>query len=84
MIACRDHLLHALDGVLIRALPTGILVARIVEHLAILLHEGLLEVAQARETKNPEAGLWTIDYTVVKQDGTEVMTFSSSFLIKCR
>jgi itaconyl-CoA hydratase len=42
------------------------------------------EVAQARETKNPEAGLWTINYTVVKQDGTEVMTFSSSFLIKHR
>ena len=41
-------------------------------------------VAQARETKNPEAGLWTIDYTVVNQDGTEVMTFSSSFLIKRR
>jgi acyl dehydratase len=42
------------------------------------------EVAEARETKNPDAGLWTINYTVVKQDDTEVMTFSSSFLIKRR
>ena len=41
-------------------------------------------VSQARETSKPGAGLWTLDYTVLKQDGTEVMTFSSSFLIKRR
>ena len=41
-------------------------------------------VSQARETSKPGAGLWTIDYTVVKQDGSTVMTFSSSFLIKRR
>ena len=41
-------------------------------------------VSEARETSKPDAGLWTIDYTVVKQDGSTVMTFSSSFLIKRR
>jgi itaconyl-CoA hydratase len=41
-------------------------------------------VSQARETSKADAGLWTIDYTVVKQDGSTVMTFSSSFLIKRR
>lgn len=41
-------------------------------------------VSQARETSNANAGLWTIDYTVVKQEGSTVMTFSSSFLIKRR
>ncbi len=41
-------------------------------------------VAQARTTKNPKAGLWTLDYTVLNQDGTPVMTFSSSFLISRR
>lgn len=41
-------------------------------------------VSEARATSKPGAGLWTIDYTVVKQDGSTVMTFSSSFLIKRR
>lgn len=41
-------------------------------------------VSQARETSKADAGLWTIDYVVVKQDGSTVMTFSSSFLIKRR
>ena len=39
-------------------------------------------VATARETKKPGVGIWAIDYTVLKQDGTIVMTFSSSFMIK--
>jgi acyl dehydratase len=41
-------------------------------------------VAQARPTKKPGAGLWILDYTVLNQNGTKVMTFSSSFLIKRR
>jgi acyl dehydratase len=41
-------------------------------------------VSEARETSKADVGLWTIDYTVVKQDGSTVMTFSSSFLIKRR
>ncbi|MFJ4264403.1 MaoC/PaaZ C-terminal domain-containing protein [Paenarthrobacter nicotinovorans] len=41
-------------------------------------------VAEARETSKPGAGLWTIDYTILKQDGSTVMTFASSFLIKRR
>ncbi|AOY73066.1 hypothetical protein IG195_06180 [Arthrobacter sp. TES] len=41
-------------------------------------------VSQARATSKPGSGLWTIDYTVLKQDGSTVMTFSSSFLIKRR
>ncbi len=36
----------------------------------------------ARETKKPEQGIWKINYTVLKQDGSTVMTFSSSFIIK--
>ena len=39
-------------------------------------------VRVARETKKPDVGLWTLDYTVVKQDGSTVMTFTSSFLIR--
>lgn len=39
-------------------------------------------VRVARETKKPEVGLWTLDYVVVKQDGSTVMTFTSSFLIR--
>ena len=41
-------------------------------------------VTEARETSKPDAGIWTIDYRVVKQDGSLTMTFSSSFLIKRR
>lgn len=39
-------------------------------------------VAMARETKKPEQGIWKIDYSVLKQDGSTVMTFSSSFIMK--
>ncbi|WP_430296677.1 MaoC/PaaZ C-terminal domain-containing protein [Sinomonas sp. B1-1] len=39
-------------------------------------------VRLARETKKPDVGLWTLDYTVVKQDGSTVMTFTSSFLVR--
>jgi itaconyl-CoA hydratase len=39
-------------------------------------------VAMARETKNPDQGIWKIDYLVLKQDGSTVMTFSSSFIMK--
>lgn len=42
------------------------------------------EVAVARETKKPQNGLWTIDYTVVNQNDETVMTFTSSFLIERR
>jgi itaconyl-CoA hydratase len=41
-------------------------------------------VRTARPTKRPDAGIWSLDYTVVKQDGSAVMTFSSSFMIKRR
>lgn len=41
-------------------------------------------VSEARETKNPSSGLWTISYTVVNQRSEPVMTFASSFLIKRR
>lgn len=41
-------------------------------------------VRTARETKRPDAGIWTLDYTVVKQDGTKVMTFTTSLMIKRR
>lgn len=36
----------------------------------------------ARETKKPEQGIWKINYSVLKQDDSVVMTFSSSFIIK--
>ncbi|HJX79405.1 MaoC/PaaZ C-terminal domain-containing protein [Glutamicibacter sp.] len=39
-------------------------------------------VATARESKKPGVGIWSIEYTVLKQDDTEVMTFNSSFMIK--
>jgi itaconyl-CoA hydratase len=39
-------------------------------------------VDMARETKKPEQGIWKINYSVLKQDHTTVMTFSSSFIIK--
>lgn len=39
-------------------------------------------VATARESKKPGVGIWSIEYTVLKQDNTEVMTFNSSFMIK--
>ena len=39
-------------------------------------------VRVARETKKPDVGLWTLDYTVVKQDGSAVMTFTSSFMVR--
>lgn len=41
-------------------------------------------VRTARETKRADAGIWTLDYTVVKQDGTTVMTFTTSLMIKRR
>lgn len=44
--------------------------------------EATVEVA--RETSRPERGLWTLSYRVLKGDGTEVMTFRSSFLVKRR
>lgn len=39
-------------------------------------------IAMARETKKPNQGIWKIDYSVLKQDGSTVMTFSSSFIMK--
>ncbi|MNW60071.1 Bifunctional protein PaaZ [compost metagenome] len=39
-------------------------------------------VATARPSKKPGVGIWSIEYTVLKQDGTEAMTFNSSFMIK--
>lgn len=39
-------------------------------------------VAVARESKKAGIGIWTINYTVLKQDSTTVMTFTSSFMIK--
>lgn len=39
-------------------------------------------VSTARETSKPDVGIWSLDYTVFKQDGTQVMTFTSSFMIK--
>lgn len=39
-------------------------------------------VAMVRETKKPEQGIWKINYLVLKQDNSTVMTFSSSFIIK--
>ncbi|MDP9933785.1 acyl dehydratase [Paenarthrobacter nicotinovorans] len=39
-------------------------------------------VRTARTTKRPDTGIWTLDYKVIKQDGSVVMTFSSSFMIK--
>ena len=41
-------------------------------------------VRTARETKRPDAGIWTLDYTIVKQDGSTVMTFTTSLMIKRR
>lgn len=39
-------------------------------------------VSTARESSKPGVGIWALDYSVFKQDGTRVMTFSSSFMIK--
>lgn len=39
-------------------------------------------VSTARESSKPGVGIWSLDYTVFKQDGTKVMTFTSSFMIK--
>ena len=39
-------------------------------------------VRVARETKKPDVGLWTLDYVVLKQDGSTVMTFTSSFMVR--
>lgn len=41
-------------------------------------------VDMVRETKKPEQGIWKINYTVLKQDDSTVMTFSSSFIVKRR
>lgn len=38
-------------------------------------------VSTARETKKPENGIWTLDYTVRNQHEETVMTFTSSFLV---
>lgn len=38
-------------------------------------------VSEARETRKPENGLWSLDYAVVNHKGATVMTFTSSFLI---
>ncbi|NQD42246.1 MaoC/PaaZ C-terminal domain-containing protein [Glutamicibacter halophytocola] len=40
------------------------------------------EVVTARESKKPGTGIWTINYRIIKQDDSEVMTFTSSFMIK--
>lgn len=42
------------------------------------------EVSVARETKKPQHGLWSLDYTVLNQHDETVMTFTSSFLIERR
>jgi itaconyl-CoA hydratase len=39
-------------------------------------------VEMVRETKRPEQGIWKINYKVLKQDESTVMTFTSSFMIK--
>lgn len=39
------------------------------------------EVREARPSKNPRNGVWTIDYTVVNQRDETVMTFTSAFLV---
>lgn len=39
------------------------------------------EVTIARETKKPQNGVWSLNYTVLNQQDETVMTFSSSFLI---
>lgn len=41
-------------------------------------------VVEARTTSRPERGLWSLSYEVQKQDGTTVMTFTSSFLVARR
>ena len=42
------------------------------------------EVATARETKKPDAGLWTLNYSVINQRGETVMTLTTSLLINKR
>ena len=39
-------------------------------------------VELARETRKPDQGIWKINYSVLKQDDSTVMTFSSSFIMK--
>lgn len=42
------------------------------------------QVREARPTRNPRNGVWTIDYTVVNQRDETVMTFTSAFLVRRR
>ncbi|HWH25028.1 MAG TPA: MaoC/PaaZ C-terminal domain-containing protein [Pseudolysinimonas sp.] len=42
------------------------------------------EVVEARETKKPAVGLWSLNYRVQNQRGEEVMTFTSNFLVTRR
>lgn len=42
------------------------------------------KVAIVRPTSRAERGLWTLNYRCVNQRGETVMTFTSSFLIRCR
>ncbi|MFJ2618619.1 MaoC/PaaZ C-terminal domain-containing protein [Glutamicibacter sp. NPDC087344] len=39
-------------------------------------------VSTARESSKPGVGIWSLDYAVHKQDGTQVMSFTSSFMIE--
>lgn len=39
-------------------------------------------VTTARETKKPENGIWSLNYTVINQNDETVMTFTSSFMVK--
>lgn len=41
-------------------------------------------VSVARESSKPGVGIWSLDYSVFKQDGSKVMTFTSSFMIARR
>lgn len=41
-------------------------------------------VAAARETRKPEQGVWSLEYSVVNQRDEPVMTFTSSFLMQRR
>lgn len=40
-------------------------------------------VSTARLTSRPDRGVWTLDYRVLNQRQETVMTFSSSFLVRC-
>lgn len=42
------------------------------------------EVVEARETKKAGQGIWSLAYRVVNQNGEEVMTFRSGFMVRRR